>query len=163
MTDEGQNVYYLAPAGIKEEVVLAFPSEIEETAGYEVTNGFGIFVFPRCDKNRGKPRSISFPVVQGFGEAAQEFVVTLTTDYSRTKNSHRLVCAPDDNRPFLEKVSFLARKLPARIRIAGEASRLKSFNLWGLIPENREILEELWRTNQFYFLGYGHIPNNGSE
>lgn len=157
MNEDSERVFYLVPLHQKGNGVtlLSLPSDLPEVSGSQRADsvGYGIFGFLRHEMNRGTPRMLSFPAIHGFGENAQEIALTLRSDYPSTRNANRFVFDNADGR--FSQISFIARKFPSNFKLIGNALRFASYNLWALIPENREQLEVLWRESGFYLMGHG--------
>lgn len=152
-------VYFLAfrRSAHKDGIKLAFVPEIAEDDEPNWPN-MGLFVFPRHESNRGRARELHFPAIIGFDDNAMEINVTLRSMYPQPGGSNRFTCLPDANFPFLEKLNFVARNLPTPVELVGSATIFSTYNLWELVPEDRFLLEELWRQTRFYFVGSGKPP-----
>lgn len=159
---EENRVFYLIPQrGNSPDLVdLVLPEDFSlQSDGGTPQMGFGVFVFMRNTRNRGKRRSLSFPVVVGFGENSRELKLTLQADNSDgNKYSSRFSVVEDElTRQLGINASFVARKFSPVFRLSGKIKVLEDNSVWELIPEDRDKLEILWRNNEFYFVGYGEL------
>lgn len=165
--DYVDHIFYLIPRRHDngENFDLFLPSESLIPGDENVTPalGFGVFAFLRTSHNRGKPRHLSFPAVVGFGEESRVVNLKLQSDYlaKRMRKSDRFSFIEDETTRRLGiNASFAARKFPSSFRLAGAAAMLSSYNLWALIPDDREHLEMLWVEHAFYLIGHGGVEEN---
>lgn len=166
--DSAERIFYLIPKrrGDGDNVDLFLPRDLvaQESGEIAPSLGFGIFAFLRRACNRGKPRHLSFPAVIGFGEGSQVVELKLQSDCVnkiRTRSGNRFSFAQDEAAQKLDiEVSFVARKFPQNFQLAGTAAKLSSYNLWALIPEDREHLETLWMQHEFYLTGHGSMDDD---
>jgi len=154
MTPFTDVVYFLAFRRIKKGTILKFVEDFTEDDDM-IWPTTGIFVFLRHKNNRGRTRRLEFSAIKGFGDGAIEFAVSLRSLFPETRNANRFVCENNDVAPFLSDVKFSANKLPEPVQLEGSAITLHEHSLWELVPEDRDKLEQLWRKNDFYFLGSG--------
>lgn len=168
MMDSGERIFYLIPSRRNDgdNIDLFLPRDLVARESGEVTPslGFGVFAFLRRSRNRGKPRHLSFPAVIGFGEGSQVVELKLQSDYVskiRTRSGNRFSFVQDEVAQKLKiNVSFVARKFPQNFHLAGTAAILSTYNLWALIPEDREHLETLWVQREFYLTGHGLLGDD---
>ncbi|MGE6212478.1 hypothetical protein [Comamonas aquatica] len=167
MKSNADRIFYLIPKhrADGQTIDLYLPSDLvtQENREIEPSLGFGVFTFLRSVQNRGKPRSLSFPAVLGFGENSQIVELTLQSEYLNnwSRRSNRFSFEQDDTAKRLNiSVSFIARKFPPHFKLAGTAEKLSSYSLWALVPENREYLESLWIARNFYLTGHGEMGDN---
>jgi hypothetical protein len=147
-------VYFLAFRRVKKGAILKFVEDFKEQDDM-IWPTAGLFVFLRHEKNRGKVRRLRFLAVKGFGEASTEFTVSLRSLYPETRNSNRFICEDNGIAPFLSNLTFRTIKIPEPVQLEGSATKLRGHSLWELVPEDRLNLEQLWKENEFYFLGSG--------
>ena len=166
---EFDRIFYLIPKCQEngESIDLFLPSDLitQEDEFVVPSLGLGIFTFLRSVHNRGRPRYLSIPAVIGFGEESSVVNLTLQSDYitNRIGNADRFSFEADVvAQEYGIEASFAARKFPSHFRLAGAAARLSGYNLWALIPGDREYLEMLWAQRAFYLIGHGTIEDNNN-
>lgn len=160
-------VFYIIPKrrGYGEGVDLFLPRDLvaQEDGQILPSLGFGVFAFLRSASHRGKPRHLSFPAVFGFGEDSLVVELKLQSDYLKagTGSGSRFSFVQGEATQGIDiDASFVARKFPPNFRLAGTAASLAGYNLWALIPENREYLETLWIEREFYLTGHGTMDDD---
>lgn len=167
MKSNADRIFYLIPkhSADGQTIDLYLPSDLvtQENREIDPSLGFGVFTFLRSVRNRGKPRSLSFPAVLGFGEDSQILELTLQSKYFNNwpRRGNWFSFEQDETARMLNiDVSFIARKFPPQFKLAGTALQLSSYSLWALVPENREHLESLWIERKFYLIGHGEMDYN---